>query len=280
MGYVGNGKNLRRNENMAEETQVIQEAPESTNADGVSSNEDSSIQESNNANDTAWIGAAKKKSYDKGRKEGYEQAMKEFRESMNNEESNGQSNQTAKPEHVENRGNVEKLTNNQNVPQNTDNSETNGNPYSQQMVETAQRVNREAKHAHIAQMGKAQYPDYTDKISDYAQKSMAEKQAGSNDMEMAMLLAAEIGDQNLVYKLASDENFQKEILNSNPRQWASKLTSFYSPANNVSQVNGGSAYHMKTGAPPIDSLPKSSSYGEISKMTSAQKRAKIKNAMR
>ena len=53
MGYVGNGKNLRRNENMAEETQVIQEAPESTNADGVSSNEDSSIQESNNANDTA-----------------------------------------------------------------------------------------------------------------------------------------------------------------------------------------------------------------------------------
>ena len=255
---------------MAEKQDAVMEAlsAQAQDAEGAATPTETPEKESTNgeaasqsSDNMAWVGAVKKDARKKGYDEGYQRAQSELREML------------AKPEAAQE-------TPANSISQSTPNPPANGQAsnvspeMAAAMANEAQMTNR---FGQIAQMGMIKYPDYQEKMADYVQQAQEREKAGDPELSVLMTMAAKFGNEDLVHKVASDEDFRNKILQSNPKLWANKLLqSNLSP----STSHQGSSPTIKVAAPPTGNLPKTSSYGDLGKISSAEKRARQKKLSR
>lgn len=99
----------------------------------------------------------------------------------------------------------------------------------------------ELKGLEVKNKGQLEYDDFSDKVNPIIEES-------KSDPELAHLLqtALTIGDHKMIYKIAKDEEFRNDLLDSNSRTWIRKLRNLHkSPAS--TPVN-------KNAEPPTESI--------------------------
>lgn len=244
-------------ETSTEETRGSADAV-SEKSQGDSSSETAPSASSDNM---AWVGALKKDARKKGYDEGYQRGQEELRQ-MLEAQQNAVPQQPQRPE----------------VPQ--ENSQQNSTNVTPEMVANmTQQAQLSNKFGQIAQLGTIKYPDYQEKVQAYVEKAQEKAQQGDQDLAALMTLAASVGNEDLVHRVATDENFVNEILESNPKLWSSKLLKSNLSSPSPSMHTTGQPT-IKVAAPPAGQLPTTSSYGDLGKMSSAEKRLLQKRRLR
>jgi len=232
-----------------------QEVSTPSNAPGTVAEDGSGASKSDNM---AWVGSVKKDARKKGYDEGYQKAQEELRSMLSQPEAlvppSPQPPMTSQMSGETPMGNGPQAV-------------------SPDMVSAAaQQAQMNNRFGQIAQLGSVKYPDYHEKMSDYVKLAQEREQAGDPDLSVLMTMAANFGNEDLVHKVATDEDFRNQILETNPKVWASKLLSSNMTSPASSHLGGNPT--IKVAAPPTSNLPKSSSYGDLGKMSSAERRTR------
>ncbi len=208
--------------------------------------------------DMAWVGAVKKESRKKGFDDGYRQAQEAMRNALAEPETVARVTTSSAPE-----------------PQNLAKAASGPSQIpTEQIQAAAQQAQLQNRFGQIAQLGAAKYPDYQEKMGAYIQQAQEREQNQDPDLSVLMTMAANFGNEDIVYKVATDENFRNDVLQSNPKLWSQKLLQAKITSPTSPHVNGTPT--IKVSAAPIGTMPKASSYGAMQKLSSAEKRLRQK----
>ncbi len=234
---------------------------------------DSSLNTSSSSSpkDYAWVGGVKKEAREKGRQEGYSQAMEEIRQKFSESSNNSQSSPSA--------------------PVQSQDIQTQAPPSSPPSYNPEEIATQAAQIAHQQQIAQrynqigskavAKYGDtYIQKMTEYNQEaqSLAESQdpmskQWGQQMQSLALMSADIGGEDLVYKLATDENFRNEMLATNHMLWQKKLTDH----SINSQPTAQQMASQKVNGAPNENLPNSTSFGDNTQKSWDERRKAVRN---
>jgi len=245
---------------LSENVKTNSERMEGAADNKTNENSSNESQSTSHSNDNAWIGGVKKEARQKGYQEGYQKALDEIKQKFAlHEDQTPEQSPTTSAAH--------------NATQSTSNS-LNPENIAMQAAQLAAQRNKQDHYTNIGNRAIAKYgDDYVQKMNEY--NKIAEKMASehkNDDMATAILLAAEIGNEDLVYKLASDEKFRNDLLSTNPRLWGQKLLNHQINSPQTAQQMAS----QKVNGKPNENMPQSASYGEFSEMSWEERRRRVR----